>query len=103
MAQEIYERVVAHPHYAELMRKRNRFSLLLSAIVLVVFYSFVAVATLAPVDFAAPLAGGLTWPVGLVAGFAIQIFAFVMTGIYVIRANGEFDRINRTLIEEASR
>lgn len=103
MNDHIYERVVAHPKYAELMSKRNRFALLLSAIVLVVFYSFVAVATLKPALFAAPLSEGLTWCIGLVAGFAIQAFAFVMTGVYVYRANGEFDALNRVLIEEAGR
>lgn len=103
MAQEIYERVVAHPQYAELTRKRSRFALVLSFIVLAVFYAFVALATLAPASFAAPVTEGLTWPLGLVAGFVIQIFAFVMTGVYVRRANGEFDAINRRLIEEASR
>ncbi|MBX9634182.1 MAG: DUF485 domain-containing protein, partial [Magnetospirillum sp.] len=98
-----YDRVVAHPKYAELMRKRNRFALTLSAIVLGVYYSFVLVATMAPSVFSSPLSEGMTWCVGLLAGFIIQAFAFVMTGIYVRRANGEFDSLNRTLIEETAR
>lgn len=103
MPQRIYEKVVAHPKYAELMSKRNRFALLLSAIVLGVYYTFVLVATMAPATFASPIGDDLTWCLGLVAGFVIQAFAFVMTGIYVRRANGEFDALNRTLIEEAGR
>lgn len=103
MSDHVYERVVAHPKFAELMAKRNRFALLLSAIVLAVYYGFVMVATLAPATFASPLSEGMTWCLGLAAGFAIQAFAFVMTGIYVRRANGEFDAINRTLIEETAR
>lgn len=103
MSDHIYERVVAHPKYAELMRKRNRFALILSAIVLTVFYAFVFVATMAPDSFAAPIGEGYTWCAGLAAGFVIQAFAFAMTGVYVRRANGEFDAINRVLIEEAGR
>lgn len=103
MAQDLYEKVVAHPKYAELMSKRNRFALLLSAIVLGVYYTFVLVATLAPAQFATPIGDDLTWCFGLLAGFAIQAFAFIMTGVYVRRANGEFDSLNRTLIEEAGR
>lgn len=103
MAQDLYEKVVAHPKFAELMTKRNRFALLLSAIVLGVYYTFVLVATMAPVRFAQPIGDDLTWCIGLVAGFVIQAFAFIMTGIYVRRANGEFDSLNRTLIEEAGR
>lgn len=103
MSDHIYEKVVAHPKFAELMRKRNRFAVTLSIIVLAVYYTYVMVATMAPATFAAPLADGLTWCIGLVAGFAIQAFAFAMTGVYVRRANGEFDAINRVLIEEAGR
>lgn len=103
MSDPTYDRVVANPKYTELMRKRNRFALLLSAIVLGVYYSYVLMASLAPATFAAPIGEGYTWCFGLLAGFVIQGFAFVMTGIYVRRANGEFDAINRTLIEEAGR
>jgi uncharacterized membrane protein (DUF485 family) len=103
MSDPTYDKVVAHPKFAELMKKRNRFALLLSAIVLGVYYTYVLVASLAPATFAAPIGEGYTWCVGLLAGFIIQGFAFVMTGVYVRRANGEFDAINRTLIEEAGR
>lgn len=103
MTDHVYERVVSHPKFAELMSKRNRFALLLSAIVLAVYYSFVMVATLAPATFASPLSEGMTWCLGLAAGFLIQGFAFLMTGIYVRRANTEFDALNRTLIEETAR
>jgi uncharacterized membrane protein (DUF485 family) len=103
MPDKTYDRVVAHPKYKELMSKRNGFALKLSAVVLIVYYSFVLVATMAPATFSAPLSEGMTWCIGLAAGFAIQAFAFVMTGIYVRRANGEFDALNRILIEETAR
>lgn len=103
MSDPTYDKVVAHPKFAELMKKRNRFALLLSAIVLGVYYTYVLIASLAPTTFAAPIGEGYTWCVGLLAGFIIQGFAFLMTGVYVRRANGEFDAINRTLIEEAGR
>ena len=103
MSDKTYDRVVAHPKYQELMKKRNRFALLLSAIVLSVYYSYVLVATMKPEIFSAPIGENLTWCIGLVAGFGIQMFAFVMTGVYVWRANGEFDALNRTIIEETAR
>lgn len=103
MSDPTYDKVVAHPKFAELMKKRNRFALLLSVIVLGVYYTYVLIASLAPATFAAPIGEGYTWCIGLLAGFIIQGFAFLMTGVYVRRANGEFDAINRTLIEEAGR
>jgi uncharacterized membrane protein (DUF485 family) len=103
MLENTYDRIAEHPKFRELTGRRNRFSLLLSLIVLAVYYSFVLVAALKPGLFGSPLGEGMTWCIGLVAGFAIQIFAFLMTGVYVVRANGEFDALNRELIEEASK
>lgn len=103
MSEQIYDKVARHPKFRELVSKRKNFALKLSIIVLVVYYAFVLLATTAPELFASPLAHGLTWPLGLVIGFCIQIFAFLMTGIYVHRANGEFDSLSRTIIEESSR
>lgn len=103
MSEQIYDKVACHPKFRELVSKRSSFALKLSIIVLVVYYAFVLLATTAPDVFSTPLADGLTWPLGLVIGFAIQIFAFLMTGVYVHRANGEFDSLNRTIIEESSR
>jgi len=103
MSDPTYDKVVAHPRFAELMKKRNRFAILLSVIVLGVYYTYVLVASLAPSLFATPIAEGSAWCVGLLVGFVIQAFAFLMTGVYVRRANGEFDAINRVLIEEAGR
>lgn len=103
MSGEIYDRVVAHPKYQELQSKRNRFSVLLSLIVLGVYYTFVMVACLNPGAFSQPFSEGSVWGTGLLVGFGIQIFAFLMTGVYVFRANSEFDALNRTLIEEAGR
>lgn len=103
MSDQTYERVANHPMFATMVAKRNRFALLLSAIVLVVYYGFVLTASLQPGTFASPISEGLTWCLGLVAGFAIQAFAFVMTGVYVRRANGEFDAMNRVILEEASK
>lgn len=102
MADDTFERVATHPGFQEMTRKRNRFAVVLSVIVLAVYYSFVLVAVYAPAQFAAPLAEGLTWPIGLLAGFLIQGFAFVMTGIYVRRANSEFDALNRKILEEVA-
>jgi uncharacterized membrane protein (DUF485 family) len=97
---EIYDRVIEHPQFHELTKRRNRFSVLLSVIVLAVFYTFVAIAATQPALFSSPLSEGTTWCLGLVAGFVIQGFAFLMTGVYVRRANGEFDALNRAIIEE---
>ena len=96
-----YDRIANDPRFAELVRRRNRFSLTLSIIVLGVYITFVSIAIFNPDLFSMPVIGGSKWAFGLLAGFAIQAFAFVMTGIYTRRANGEFDAIAKSVIAGA--
>ena len=39
-----------------------------------------------------------TW--GIPLGVGLILSAFVLTGIYVKRANGEFDALNKSILEE---
>ena len=45
-----------------------------------------------------PISGVIT--LGIPVGVFIIVAAFVLTGIYVRRANSEFDELNRQIIEE---
>ena len=40
----------------------------------------------------------MTW--GIPLGVGLILSAFVLTGIYVRRANGEFDRLNAEILRE---
>lgn len=91
-------KIMNSPQFHELVTKRNKFSFRLAAIVLVVYWAFVALAVYAPTVFATPISSTSVWPLGLIIGFLIQAFAFVMTGIYTLRANGEFDRLAKEAI-----
>ncbi len=102
MTNEVYERVLSHPKFARLTATRNRFSWLLSIVVLAVYYAFVLVVAYKPEVLGAPLAEGFTLSVGLVAGVVINVFCFTMTGIYVGRANGEFDALTHEILEESA-
>ncbi|SNX74429.1 uncharacterized membrane protein [Cereibacter ovatus] len=93
-----HEKILADPRFKQLVSRRNRFAITLSVIVLAVYISFVSVAIFNPALFSMPLMGTSAWCVGLVVGFCIQAFAFVMTGIYTARANGQFDRLAREAI-----
>lgn len=103
MDSTIYDKVSASPVFEEMIRKRNRFALLLSAIILVVYYTFVLFASTDPTGFAARVSEGSSWPVGLLFAWGVQALAFVLTGIYVRRANTQFDRMNASVLGEALR
>jgi len=101
--QPAYEKIAKDPRFAELVSKRNRFALALSFIVLGVFSAFVFVAVAGHGLFAAPLAEGSPWTWGIIGGWIIQIFAFLITGVYTARANGEFDSLIKSIVAEATK
>ena len=103
MSSDVNERIIANPKFAELTRKRNRFSIILVALVLGIYYAYLFMSVLMPDLTSKALGEGLTMTIGLPAGFAVMIISFILTGVYVRRANGEFDALSRALIEEAGR
>ncbi|WP_326525169.1 DUF485 domain-containing protein [Sphingomonas sp.] len=84
------ERIAADPRYRALVSRRSRFAWALSAIVLVVYFGFIALVAFDKSLLAAPLAGGAT-SIGIPIGIGIILLSIVLTGVYVRRANGAFD------------
>ncbi len=93
MQQEIVEKIKNDPKYQELVSNRSRFAWILSIIILVIYYSFIMVIAFAPQTFAAKIAEGSVITIGIPIGILIIVSAFVLTGIYVWRANSEFDSL----------
>jgi uncharacterized membrane protein (DUF485 family) len=101
--EETYEKIASSSEFEQLVRKRNRFAFTLSAIILVIYYAFVIFASTSGATFATPIAEGSKIVIGLLIGWGIQIFAFLMTGVYVARANSEYDGMTRNVIQEVGR
>ena len=100
--QPAYIKIERDPRFASLVSKRNRFAVSLSLIVLAVFSAFVFLGVFLPDLFAARVGDGSAWTWGLIAGWLIQIFAFLVTGIYTLRANSEFDADIKAIVSEAT-
>lgn len=103
MGQESVERILANPRFQELVAKRSRFAWTLSAIILAVFYGFILVVAFNPQILAVPLGEGWTLTVGVPIGAGIIVLSFLLTWVYVVRANGEFERLNNEVLEELKR
>jgi uncharacterized membrane protein (DUF485 family) len=89
-----------HPLYEELVATRKRFAWILTIIMLAIYYGFILVIAFAKELLAAPLGSGMTMTVGIAVGVLIILSAFVLTGIYVVRANGQFDRLTKAIKED---
>jgi len=99
MTKETVERIQNNPDYQKLVKTRNKFAWTLSIIMLVVYYAFILVIAFNPSLLGAKLGAGVM-TVGIPVGIAVIIIAFVLAGIYVRRANGEFDALTQQVRDE---
>ncbi|ACA17365.1 protein of unknown function DUF485 [Methylobacterium sp. 4-46] len=95
-------RILNNPKFRELVAERTRFGWLLSAIMLGIYLGFVLLVAFAKGFLAMKIGAGVT-SLGILLGVAVIVSAFVLTGIYVQRANGRFDDLTRDLNRELAR
>lgn len=100
MNDDIYQRIESNAHFKELVTKRQRFAMWLSLLMLFVYVGFILLIAFAPGWLGTPLYPGTSVTRGIPIGIGIIIFSFILTGVYVWRANGEFDRLNREILRE---
>ncbi|HEC85805.1 MAG: DUF485 domain-containing protein [Candidatus Parabeggiatoa sp. nov. 2] len=100
MQPELVEKVKNNPKYHELVSKRSRFAWILSIIMLVIYYAFILVIAFSPQSLAVKVSESSVITVGIPIGLLIIISAFVLTSIYVWRANTEFDNLTNQIKEE---
>ncbi|MEK8019286.1 MAG: DUF485 domain-containing protein [Candidatus Parabeggiatoa sp.] len=99
MQQELVDKIKNNPKYHELVSKRSRFAWILSIIVLVIYYAFIMVIAFSPQTLAMKISEASVITIGIPIGILIIISAFMLTGIYVWRANGEFDNLTKQIKE----
>jgi uncharacterized membrane protein (DUF485 family) len=101
-SQSASDHIGNNPKFHELVSKRRAFALTLTAIMLVIYFGFILLIAYGKSFLGESLFGGVT-TVGFPIGVGVILSAIVLTGIYVRRANGEFDELNRQIIEESRR
>ena len=101
--QNIQAKIRSNPKFAELVSKRTRFAIILSLVVLVPYYSFMMVTAFNPGMLATPLSEGsiMTW--GWPIAALMVVGGWLLTGVYISRANGEFDELNQQILKEAQK
>ena len=99
--ENVYRQIYANPRFQELVAKRGRFAWLLSIIMLGAYFAFILVIAFDPKVFGIPLGADTVTTWGIPAGLGLIFLAIALTGIYVQRANGEFDRITQEILNEA--
>jgi len=95
-----YDAVLADPRYRRLIKRRGRFTWTLSIVMLVAYFGYVALIAFDKAALAAPIGDGVT-SIGIPIGIGLILLGILLTGIYVRRANKEFDPLVEALNKEA--
>ncbi|MES2868666.1 MAG: DUF485 domain-containing protein [Pseudomonadota bacterium] len=99
LSHHIYQTIRENPRYHSLVQSRSRLAFALSAIVLGLYALFVAAVSWHPhLLLYVPLGGGLTN--GIWAALILIVGSWLLTGLYVLRANNSFDKLTQTLLSE---
>lgn len=103
MQQPTYHSISENPKFHELVRGRSIFAWTLSILMLAVYQGFILLVAYDKEFLAQPLFPGSTTTVGIPIGLGVIVFAFLVTGIYVARANGRYDALTRELVQEITK
>jgi len=102
MEVQLAQKIASHPKYQELRAKRSSFGWWLTLLMMIVYYGFIVLVAFDKPFLSQRLGAGVM-TVGMPIGLFVIVFTIVITGIYVRRANGEFDQLTREILEDAAK
>ena len=97
----VVERIQRNPKYQQLKRTRSRYGWTLAILMLIVYYGYIGLIAFDKEFLARPLGSGVT-TIGIPIGMAVIVFTVVIVGIYVRRANREYDALTRDILKDAT-
>ena len=96
METTLADKIAAHPKYRELKAKRTSFGWTLTILMMLVYYGFILLVAFNKPFLLQKLGSGVM-TLGMPIGLAVIVFTIVITGIYVRRANSEFDDLTEEI------
>jgi uncharacterized membrane protein (DUF485 family) len=99
MQQDIVHKIESNPKYQELVAKRTRYGWTLTALMMIVYYGYILLIAFDKELLARRIGNSvITW--GIPIGLFVILFTVVITGLYVRRANREFDDLTAEIRKE---
>lgn len=87
MSSQKLEKIIDTPEYKRLVETRSGLVWPLSITMLIVYYAYILVIAFAPELLAEKVSANGHTTYGIVAGLGVILFSFLITGIYVHKAN----------------
>lgn len=99
MQADLVQRIKNNPNYQKLVAVRSSYGWTMTAIMLIVFYGYILLVAFNKQLLATKIGAGVTtW--GIPIGVFVIVFTVIITGIYVRRANKEFDSLTEQIRKE---
>ncbi|MDP3841153.1 MAG: DUF485 domain-containing protein [Oxalobacteraceae bacterium] len=99
MEDDLVQKIKSNRNYQKLVSTRSSYGWTLTWIMMIVYYGFIMLIAFNKELLAAKMgAGVMTW--GMPIGLFVIVFTVIITGIYVRRANGEFDDLTAQIRKE---
>ena len=92
MSVDLTDRIANDPRYQQLKARRSRFGWLLALAMMSVYYGFILLVAFDKPLLATRLGEGVT-TIGMPLGLGVIVFTVLITGLYVRRANAEYDEL----------
>ena len=103
MVDEVAARVEANPKYHRLVSMRSSYSVVMTILVMAVYYGYILLVAFDKEWLAGKIGDGLVTSIGIPLGVGVIVVTIVLTNVYVRRANRVFDPLNDEIIQEANR
>ena len=100
---DLVARIVANPKYERLVRTRSRYSIIMTILIMVIYYGYILLIAFDKEFLAQKMGAGMVTSIGIPMGVGVIVLTILITNIYVRRANSEFDTLNAEIINEANR
>lgn len=99
MKDDLVQRITDNPKYQKLVSTRSSYGWTLTLLMMLVYYGFILLIAFNKELLSTPIGAGVTtW--GLPIGLFVIFFTVIITGLYVRRANHEFDELTAQIKKE---
>ena len=99
MEEDLVQRIRSNPNYQRLVSTRSTYGWVLAGMMMVVYYGYILLVAFGKTLLSIRIGDGvMTW--GIPIGLFVIVFTVAITGIYVWRANREFDELTAQIRKE---
>ena len=102
MSDPVVEKIQRHPKYQELRARRNPLGVVLTILMLVVYFGYIGLIAFDKAFLAQPIGAGVT-TLGVPIGMGVILFTIAITVYYVRIANNKFDALTEEILKDVTK